>query len=69
MPDGWRSRERYGEALARLDRDLSKRGAELDQILGRTDAEARMLQLHKKAGRFAFQAEIRGRCLSLSGCP
>jgi hypothetical protein len=27
------------------------------------------MAVHKKAGRFAFQAEIRGRCLSLSGCP
>jgi protein-disulfide isomerase len=36
--------------LAQLDRDLSVRGAEIDRILGKTDAEARTLQLKGTPG-------------------
>ena len=39
-----------GVDLAQLDRDLSARGAEIDRILGKTDVEARMLQLQGTPG-------------------
>jgi protein-disulfide isomerase len=39
-----------GVDLAQLDRDLSTRGAEIDHILGKTDVEARMLQLQGTPG-------------------
>jgi protein-disulfide isomerase len=41
---------RAGVDLAQLDRDLSARGAEIDRILGKTDVEARTLQLQGTPG-------------------
>jgi protein-disulfide isomerase len=41
---------KVGVDLARLDRDLSGRSAEIERILGRTDVEARMLQLQGTPG-------------------
>jgi protein-disulfide isomerase len=39
-----------GVDLVQLDRDLSVCGPEMDRILGKTDAEARMLQLQGTPG-------------------
>jgi protein-disulfide isomerase len=42
--------QKAGVDLTQLDRDLSARGAEIDRILGKTDVEARMLQLQGTPG-------------------
>jgi protein-disulfide isomerase len=42
--------QKAGVDLARLDRDLSARGGEIDRILGKTDAEARLLRLQGTPG-------------------
>jgi len=52
--------------LAQLDRDLSVRGAEIDRILRKTDAEARMLQLKGTPG-FVIGHSLAPGALSLEG--
>jgi protein-disulfide isomerase len=42
--------QKAGVDLTQLDRDLSARGAEIDRILGKTDVEARTLQLQGTPG-------------------
>ena len=42
--------QKAGVDLTQLDRDLSARGAEIDRILGKTDVEARTLQLQGTSG-------------------
>ena len=42
--------QKAGVDLTQLDGDLSARGAEIDHILGKTDVEARMLQLQGTPG-------------------
>jgi protein-disulfide isomerase len=55
-----------GVDLAQLDRDLSVRGAEIDRILGKADAEARMLQLKGTPGFVIGHSLVPG-ALSLEG--